>query len=84
MKQRILIGSLWEVRILQFGPLRWTGHEAAHIGCQTVPIFGFHFLQKKKNKNARNAFYLVMSEFQYKFCFPEPITEAGEEGRLKE
>ena len=42
-----------------------TGHEAAYVGWQTVPIFCFHFLGHKK-KNASNVFFFffsVMSEF---------------------
>ena len=65
------------------GPLRWTGYKAAYIGCQTVPIFWFHFRGHKK-KTARNVFYSVMSEFQYEFYFPEPLTGGGEEARPKE
>ena len=31
MKMRILIGSLSDPKSLQYGPLRWTGNEAAYM-----------------------------------------------------
>ena len=45
--------------------------------------FCFHFLGHKKT-NARDVFYLVISVFHNEFYFPEPLTQVGEEARLKE
>ena len=82
MKRRIPIGSL-------SGPnfaIRTAKMVRARSSVYRLPnysIFCFNFLGHKE-KNARNVFYLVMSEVHDKFYFLEPLTEAGEEARLKE